>query len=76
MGRDHLLAAWDVDADGPVPPAELDQFEALLEVPDQDLYYWIIGREPPAPEHDHPVLHRVQAFHLSAYADGPHTGGG
>ena len=29
MGRDHLLAAWDVDADGPVPPAELDPDEEL-----------------------------------------------
>ncbi len=59
-----------------MPGGELDAFEALLEVPDQDLYYWIIGREAPAPEHDTPVLHRIQAFHLTAYADGPHTGGG
>ena len=29
VGRDHLLAAWDVDADGPVPPAELDPDEEL-----------------------------------------------
>ena len=29
VGRDHLLAAWDVDADGPVPPGELDPEEEL-----------------------------------------------
>ena len=29
VGKDHLLAAWDPDADGPVPPAELDPEEEL-----------------------------------------------
>lgn len=29
VGREHLLAAWDVDADGPVPLAELDPAEAM-----------------------------------------------
>lgn len=41
---------------------ELDQFEALLQVPDQDLYGWIIGREPAPPEHDNAVLARLKAF--------------
>ena len=25
---------------------ELAEFDALLEIPDQDLYAWIVGREP------------------------------
>ncbi|GAA3798583.1 hypothetical protein [Micrococcus endophyticus] len=29
VGRDHLLAAWDAEADGPVPLAELDSHEEL-----------------------------------------------
>ena len=29
VGREHLLAAWDVDADGPVPLAELDPAEHM-----------------------------------------------
>nr|WP_282442673.1 MULTISPECIES: hypothetical protein [unclassified Micrococcus] len=29
VGKDHLLSAWDVDADGPVPMAELDPEEEL-----------------------------------------------
>lgn len=29
VGKDHLLAAWDVEADGPVPTAELDPAEAM-----------------------------------------------
>ena len=55
---------------------DLAIFEALLEVPDQDLWSWIIGRELPAPEHDTPVLHAVQRFRDTVYASGPHVGGG
>lgn len=45
--------------------AELDEFEALLEIPDQELYAWIVGREP-APEFiDGPVF---QALAKSAHA--------
>lgn len=29
VGREHLLDAWDVEADGPVPVAELDPAEAM-----------------------------------------------
>lgn len=29
VGEDHLLAAWDVEADGPVPAAELDPEELM-----------------------------------------------
>lgn len=43
-------------------PDELDAFERLLEVPDQDLYGWIIGREAPPAEHDGPVLRAIIAF--------------
>ncbi|NUL47721.1 LysR family transcriptional regulator substrate-binding protein [Cellulosimicrobium funkei] len=29
VGQDHLLAAWDVEADGPVPASELDPAELM-----------------------------------------------
>ena len=48
---------------------ELDAFERLLEAEDQDIYNWIIGREPAPPEHDGPVMARLRAFvpaHVSA----------
>ena len=32
--------------------AQLDRFEALLEVPDAELFDWIAGRAAPPPEHD------------------------
>ncbi|MDO5634272.1 MAG: hypothetical protein Q4G34_05335, partial [Micrococcus sp.] len=40
VGTDHLLAAWDADADGPVPLTELDPAEA----------YSPVDFAPPAPQ--------------------------
>jgi len=42
--------------------AELDAFEALLDVEDQYLYAWIIEREPTPPEHEGPMMARIRAF--------------
>lgn len=58
-------------------PSELDAFEALLEVPDQDLYGWILGREAPEAMHDGPVLAEIVAFREQAReALGPDRLGG
>ena len=43
----------------------LDEFEALLEMPDQDLYAWIVGREAAPAELDGPVF---RALSDSAHA--------
>ncbi len=48
---------------------DLAAFEALLTAEDQDVYGWIIGREPPAPEHDTPLLKMLQAFDPSQGID-------
>jgi len=42
--------------------ADADAFEALLEVPDPELYAWILGREPIPAEHDGEVMRRIAAF--------------
>lgn len=55
---------------------DLDRFESLLEVPDQDLYDWIIGRAPPAPEHDHAVMHRLRDFRFVVSEAATTTAGG
>ena len=47
---------------------DLDLFEALLEIPDQDLYGWIVGLKPTPPEHDTPLMARIQAFRFEAHA--------
>jgi len=36
--------------------AGLDQFEALLTAPDQDVYAWLRGAVPVPPEYDNPVF--------------------
>ncbi len=57
-------------------PAELDWFEAMLEVPDHDLYNWIIGRDPTPPQWDGEVMNRIKAFRFEAHATfGPEYGG-
>ena len=40
----------------------LDAFERLLEVPDQDLYAWIIDRVPTPPEWDGDLMRQIKAF--------------
>jgi len=47
-------------------PTELDQFEQLIEVPNAELYAWIVGNEVIPAAHDTPVLRRLIAFHSRA----------
>ena len=55
---------------------ELDAFERLLEVPDQDLFSWIIEREPTPAEFDGPLMDRIKAFrHDLNAARGDERGG-
>ena len=57
-------------------PDELDLFERLLEVPDGDLYDWIVERAEPPPEHDHAVMHRLRAYRFQVSAAATTTQGG
>jgi antitoxin CptB len=43
--------------------AELDLFEALIEVPDRDLLAWITGREATPANYDTAVFRALKAFH-------------
>ena len=51
-------------------PAELDDFEALLEQPDPDLYAWILGQADCPPAFDTPLLAAIRAFRPDAEALG------
>jgi antitoxin CptB len=48
--------------------AGLDQFEAVLDIPDQQVYSWIMGQAAPSPEMRSRVLDLVLSFRYS-----PHT---
>jgi antitoxin CptB len=57
-------------ADKHVPdftPDELDWFEALLDQPDQDLYGWILEREPTPARFDGPLMQKLKAFRDEAH---------
>ena len=41
--------------------AALDQFEALLTAPDQEVYAWLSGAEPVPAEYDNPVFAGLKA---------------
>jgi len=42
--------------------SELDQFEALLNAPDQDVYAWLRGHEPVPADFDTPLFARMKAL--------------
>ncbi|MFT4075687.1 MAG: succinate dehydrogenase assembly factor 2 [Asticcacaulis sp.] len=46
---------------------ELDIFEVLLEVPDQDLYGWIIERDPTPPAHQSIIMNKLNDYYKIAY---------
>jgi antitoxin CptB len=57
MGR---FADACVDA---MEPAELDDYERLMEMPDPELLGWVLGDDPPPVDLDTPMLRRLRAFH-------------
>ncbi|RFB01771.1 succinate dehydrogenase assembly factor 2 [Parvularcula marina] len=45
--------------------AEVDEFSSLLEVPDQELYAWIIGREDVPDNYNGPVFRKMRDFEVA-----------
>lgn len=50
----------DAQIDG-LSAAELDEYEALLDVPDADLVRWVTGELPVPARHDTPLFRRIEA---------------
>jgi len=42
--------------------SELDRFDALLSVPDWQIFGWIMGHQPVPPPYDHDVFARLRAY--------------
>ena len=57
MGR---FADACVDA---MAPAELDDYERLMEAPDPELFGCVLGDDPLPADLDSPMLRRLRAFH-------------
>ncbi len=59
---DLLLGRFADNAIGTLTDAELDQFEALLEVDDRELFGWILGKAPVPETAPKAVFSKVLAF--------------
>ena len=59
LGRFADAHIGDLDDD------ELSCFEALMEVPDRDLFAWVAGREPVAANYLTPLYQALVAFHAA-----------
>ena len=65
---DLILGSFAETHLGEFDSVQLDRYEALLEVPDADLFDWIAGRASPAPEHDHDVTRLFLDFRYTPRA--------
>lgn len=62
---DLILGPFADDHLAGLSERELDEFENLLGVPDQDFYDWICGRALPPPQYQTAIYNRVRDFALS-----------
>lgn len=62
LGRfaDAQIAHWS--------EAELDDYERLLDIPDQIFFAWVSGAEVVPAEHDTPMFRKLRQFHASGEA--------
>ena len=60
MGRFADAHAATLDAD------EIDQFEALMEAPDTEVFHWVSGAKPTPGNYETPLLQRIRDFHVGA----------
>lgn len=59
-----LLMGQFADAEiGTLTESELDDFEALIEVPDRDLFSWITGTDETPSNYDTALFRRLKVFH-------------
>ena len=59
---DLILGSFAETHLGDFDSAQLDRYEALLEVSDADIFDWIAGRAAPPHGHDHDVTRLLLTF--------------
>lgn len=60
---DMLLGTFADAHLGDMTDAELDEFEALMNIPDQDMFRYITGLAPMPQEHVGPVYRQIVSYH-------------
>jgi antitoxin CptB len=64
---DLLLGTFADGRIGDLSADDLATFEDLMEVPDRDLFAWLTGKEPVAPNYDSPVYRAIEQFHATRH---------
>ncbi|MBU6443641.1 MAG: succinate dehydrogenase assembly factor 2 [Alphaproteobacteria bacterium] len=59
---DLIFGTFAADGLKGLSEGELDQFEALLDAPDQEVFLWLQGKAPVTPEFDTPIFARLKAL--------------
>lgn len=59
---DLIFGAYAQDHLARLDEAALDQFEALLAAPDQEVYAWLRDAEPVPAAHDNPVFAGLKSY--------------
>jgi antitoxin CptB len=65
---DLIMGRFADSAIDDLAEAELDEFERLMDLQDQQVLAWITGEEPVPADRDGPLLRRLREFHA-------HSGG-
>jgi len=64
---DLILGPFAEQKVAEMSPEVLDEFEHLLDQPDQDLYGWIVGLKPIPPQFDTALMAELCTFRFSAF---------
>ncbi|WKL56618.1 succinate dehydrogenase assembly factor 2 [Asticcacaulis sp. ZE23SCel15] len=64
---DIILGNYADDRLSTMTEEQLDIFEVLIEVPDQDLYGWIIERDPTPDEFKSVIMNELNQYYKKAY---------
>jgi antitoxin CptB len=63
--NDLLIGGFVTPRIAAMTDSELDDIEAILELPDTDLADWLTGRQPIPPHADSPMLRRIRTAALN-----------
>lgn len=64
---DIILGNFADDYLQTLTPEQVDIYEALIEMPDHDLYGWIIERDPIPEEHQSEIMNMLNQYYKKAY---------
>ncbi len=73
---DLIMGRFADETIGTMSEADLDAFERLCDVPDLELYAWVVGSRPVPANYDTDLFRRICAFNHAAAAglDGDKAG--